>query len=183
MSDEKRDMLGYAITGKEFVAMDDLARFGIEHWRGTQVKFERRGKQRTAEPHEYPALHNYIWLRPTNAQMPYLAKARFLGGTFHWLSNAAIRQLAAFRERIDAKLQEAKRIEGNRKAIADYAAFKPGELLEIREGPLAGEMARFSALVQKSQDLFPIIKAEMDLMGRVVPVKLDPLDVRRATTA
>lgn len=82
------------------------------------------GKQRTAEPHEYPALHNYIWLRPTNAQMPYLAKARFLGGTFHWLSNAAIRQLAAFRERIDAKLQEAKRIEGNRKAIADYAAFE-----------------------------------------------------------
>lgn len=180
---EKNDLLGYAITGKEFVAMDDLARFGIDHWRGTRIQFERRGKQRTAEPHEYPALHNYIWLRPTVQQMRYLSQVRFLGGTFHWLSSAAVRQFGTLRDRVDAKYQEAKRIEGNRKAIADYAAFMPGDLLEIREGPLAGEIARFTALVQKAQDLFPVIRADMDLMGRVVSVKLDPLAVRKAAGA
>lgn len=174
------DLLGYAITGKEFVAMDDLTRFGIEHWRGTRIEFERRGKQRTAEPHEYPALHNYIWLRPTTGQMRHLSQVRFLGGTFYWLSDASVRQFGVLRDKFDAKYQEAKRIEGNRKAIADYAAFKPGDMLEIREGPLAGEMAKFTALVQKAQDLFPTIKAEMELLGRAVSVKLDPLSVRRA---
>ena len=49
---EQLNWLGFAVTGKEFVAMDDLRRFGIDHWRGVRIEFERRGKQRTAEPHE-----------------------------------------------------------------------------------------------------------------------------------
>lgn len=180
---DKSDLLGYAITGKEFVAMDDLDRFGIEHWRGTRIEFERRGKQRTAEAHEYPALHNYIWLRPTSRQMQFLSQVRFLGGTFHWLSRASVRQLQDLRQRIDDRYETAKRIDGNRKAIADYAAFRPGDLLEVRDGPLAGEMARFAALIQRSHDLFPTIKAEMEIMGRCVTMVLDPLAVRRAKTA
>lgn len=174
------DLLAYAMTGKEFIAMDDLARFGIDHWRGTRIEFERRGKQRTAEPHEYPALHNYIWLRPEPVQMQYLSSVRFLGKTFHFISRAGVQQLGRFRDRVEEKYEEAKRIEGNRKAIADYAAFRPGDLLEIREGPLAGEIAQFAKLVQSANDLFPTIRASMELMGRVVPVTLDPLAVRRA---
>lgn len=183
MTDRKMNLLAYAITGKEFVAMDDLTRYGIDHWRGVRIEFERRGKQRTAEPHEYPAIHNYIWLRPEPAQMQHLSNVRFLGSTFHFISRAGVQQLERFADKVNAEYQKDQRAIGNRKAIADRAAFKAGDKLEIVDGPLAGEIARFAKLVQGAQDLFPTIKAEMELMGRVVPVTLDPLAVRKAANA
>lgn len=174
--------LGWAVTGKEFVAMDDMDRHGIDYWRGVRVEFERRGKQRTAEPHEYPALHNYIWIRLQSDQAHLLSKVRFLGSTFHILNKEALRQFQRFSEIVDAKREEARRIEGNRKAIADYAAYQPGDALEIIGGPLAGEMATFARMIQTAHNLFPTIKAEMELMGRTVPMELDPLDVKRVAS-
>ena len=175
----KTDWLGFAVSGKEFDAMDDLEAFGIAYWRGIRIEFERRGKNRTAEPFEYPYLRNYLRIRPTHAQVRLLSRVRYLGGTFMPLSKEAGKQFDALAERADAAVEQANRAAGNRKAIADYAAFKPGDPLEIREGALASEMARFVKLIQRPHDLFPVILAEMDVMGRTTMVEFDPLAVRK----
>lgn len=205
MSDQMH-LLGFAITGKEFVAMDDLKRVGIDHWRGVRIEFERRGKQRAAEAFEYPALHNYVWLRPYPAQMRHLSTVRFLGSSFHFLSPASVRQLADFRARVDQKeaasraiiVQQAEAMqiakckalaaEGRKAELAAkramisamLAEYVSGDQITIREGILAGEMATFRRMVQGAHDVIPYIEAEMQIMGRVTPIKIDPLSVRRA---
>ena len=203
------NLLAYAITGKEFVAMDDLTRFGIDHWRGVRIEFERRGKQRTAEPHEYPAIHNYIWLRPTHQQMQHLSSVRFLGSTFHFLGKHAIADLMRFQSEIaekeaearaiiaeqekalalaqdKAKAAETKRAEmAAQRAIikAKLAEYAAGDPIQIREGVLAGEMATFKRLVQGANDVFPFVEAEIQMFGRATTIRVDPLDVRRAANA
>jgi len=203
---DKLNWLGWAMTGKEFVAMSDLARFGIDHWRGVRIEFERRGKQRTAEPHEYPALHNYIWVNPTLEQVPMLSKVRYLGSTFHMLGLTAIKQCREFHSEVAQKEAEARdlmaerehileeaKARGVRKAqgeaalskrMAAYrtsiASYTEGAQIEIRDGALAGEIATFRRLVQNAHDLFPRLQADIMMMGQLVPVELDPLDVRRA---
>ena len=179
MSAQKLDWLAYAVTGKEFIAMDDLTRFGIDHWRGVRVEFERRGKARTADPYEYPALHNYIWIRPTPSQVAKLSEVRFLGSTFHMMGRAAIRGFDLFRGEVEERHAEAMRIVGNRSAIAEY---KRGDPIQVRDGVLAGFMATFHRMVKRQHDLFPVIEAEMELFGRSSVIHLDPLDVRRASS-
>ena len=186
--------------------MSDLARFGIDHWRGVRIEFERRGKQRTAEPHEYPALHNYIWVNPTLEQVPMLSKVRYLGSTFHMLGPQIIKQCRAFHSEVAQKETEARvlmaereRILEEAKARADtkeqceaalskrmaayrtsIASYTDGAQIEIRDGALAGEIATFRRLVQNAHDLFPRLQADIMMMGQLLPVELDPLDVRRA---
>ena len=189
--------------------MDDLARFGIDHWRGVKIEFERRGKQRTAEPHEYPAIHNYIWLRPTHEQVQHLSNVRFLGSTFHFLGKHAVADLGRFQGEIEAKEQEARAIiaeqqraleiakdkartaESKRAEMAaqraminaSLAEYNVGDRIIIRDGVLAGEMATFKRLVQGAMDVFPFVEAEMEILGRITPVKIDPIAVRRAVGA
>ncbi len=213
----KANWLGYAITGKEIIAMDDLSRLGIDHWRGIRIEFERRGKVRTAEPFEYSALPNYIWIRPEPYQVSLLSEVRFLGHTFRPLLPQVVEQFAAYRCQVEAKEAEARALIAEREEILAQAraekqaivaqvmkraeamkvkeasaakrmteyrtaivAYQDGARIEIREGPLAGELATFRRMVQGAADLFPSIEAEMEMMGRVVPVLLDPLAVRKA---
>ena len=203
---DKLNWLGWAMTGKEFIAMSDLARFGIDHWRGVRIEFERRGNQRTAEGHEYPALLNYIWLNPTIKQVPMLSKVRYLGSTFHQLGPHIIKQCSAFHSEVEQKEAEARDLIAERerilvdaktradtkeqgeaalgKRMAAYrtsiASYTDGAQIEIRDGALAGEIATFRRLVQTAHDLFPRLQADIMMMGQLVPVELDPLDVRRA---
>lgn len=209
MTEERRNWLGYAITGKEFVAMEDLTRFGIDHWRGVRIEFERRGKQRTAEPHEYPALRNYIWIRPTLRQIRFLSDVRFLGRTFHMMPPATVDRFRVFCGEVEAREAEARKIiaaqeeakrvaqerarsaESRQAALAakkalikaSIAEYKAGDQIIIRDGVLAGELATFKRLVQGAHDLIPYIEAEIELMGRSTLLKVDPLAVRRAAGA
>lgn len=209
MTEERRDWLGYAITGKEFVAMEDLTRFGIDHWRGVRIEFERRGKQRTAEPHEYPALRNYIWIRPTLRQIRFLSDVRFLGRTFHMMLPSTVDRFRVFCGEVEAREAEARKIiaaqeeakrvaqekartaESRKAALAAkkalikaaIAEYKYGDQIIIRDGVLAGELATFKRLVQGAHDLIPYIEAEIELMGRSTLLKVDPLAVRRAVGA
>lgn len=206
MVSRKLDWLAYAVTGKEFIAMDDMKRLDIDHWRGTRVEFERRGKARTADPYDYPALHNYIWIRPTPAQVSRLRDVRFLGKTFHMMGIAAVREFSAFRDKVDAKEAEAREIvahqeeelriaqqmaamaEGRKEQLiakramikASMQEYRDGQMIEIRDGILAGEMAKFKRLIIGAEDVHPFIEAEMEMMGRVTTVRVDPLAVRRA---
>ena len=174
---EHIDILGYAHTGREFEVMDELTALGVDHWRGERIEFERRGKQRTPEGYPYPALPNYIWVRPTHAQLHLMVSIRHLAPTVRFLSRGGARDFGVFSRAIDAKADEARRIAGNRKAIAQYQI---GERLEIREGVLAGEIASFTRLVEHSWMMHPMVEVEYEIMGRTTKMEVDPLSVRKA---
>lgn len=171
------DWLGYARTGKEFEVMDALARLGINHWRGERIEFERRGRNRTADPYTYPALPNYVWIGPEPRQVHLLVTIPHLARTFLTLTEASGNAMRAFADMAERRKAEARRIIGNREAISGYQA---GDVLEIRDGPFAGQLARFERMVQAAHDYYPTIAAHMEVMGRAVAVTLDPLNVRRA---
>lgn len=171
-------MLGYARTGKELEVMDALTAAGIPYWRGITVDFVRKGKNRTAEPVERPSLPNYIWLQPSDPeQIAAMREVKFLARTVKFLCDGSARAFAAFAREADARRAEADRIVGNRAAICEY---KHGDRIEIRDGALAGQFATFRRMVETAADLHPRVEADMLMMGGVVPVRLDPLSVRRA---
>lgn len=171
------DLMGYATGGKEFAVMDDLAKLDVTHWRGTRIEFERRGNVRTAEPYEYPALPNYVWITCDWGQLHRVLSVKHLSPLVRFMTRADVAGFAAFRRQAEARLAEARRIIGNRDAIV---AYRKGERLEIRDGAFAGALAEFGRMVIKTGQLFPQIEAEVELFGRKARMLLDPLDVRRA---
>lgn len=171
-------MLGYARTGKEMEVMDALTAAGIPYWRGTRVDFVRKGKQRTPEPVESPALPNYVWLQPRDgAEECKLWDIKFLARTHHRLLPGTVRSFEVFASAVDERRAEADRIIGNRKAICEY---KHGEQVQIVGGALAGQLATFRRMVEGAADLHPRVEADMQIFGGSVSVRIDPLNVRKA---
>lgn len=58
--------------------------------------------------------------------------------------------------------------------------YNPGDLLQIMTGPFAGQLARFTRMLETAHDVFPVIEAEMELMGMATRVQVDPIAARRA---
>ena len=48
------------------------------------------------------------------------------------------------------------------------------------EGPFANQILRFKGMVEAAHEVFPQIRASMDMMGRQVEVLLDPIHARKA---
>ena len=59
--------------------------------------------------------------------------------------------------------------------------YSDGDILEIMAGPLMGQLATFRKLAETDHDLFPRIRADVELFGRVASIDLDPIDARRAS--
>lgn len=165
--------------------MDDMADLGIPHWRGIRIQFERRGKNRTAEPYEYTALPNYVWCWPSDDQFHLLGGIEHLSRTHIRLStsqsgNGSLDQMRRFRDLADAKKAEADRIIGNRKAMAAYEAFDMGEAIQLLDPGFSDVLARYGGMVKRAHELYPRIRAELTIFGRTTTVEVDPLSVRRA---
>lgn len=58
--------------------------------------------------------------------------------------------------------------------------YNPGDLLQIMTGPFAGQLARFTRMLETAHDVFPVIEAEFELFGRTAKVQVDPIAARRA---
>lgn len=169
--------LGYARTGKEFEVMDKLEALGVEHWRGQRIAFERKGKNRTAEPYTYPALPNYVWFSVPNDRFHLVSAIPHLCSTFIALSPANCATLGRFREAADERLAEAQKAVGNRTAIA---AYNQGDELEIRDGAFKGFIARFERMVRLAHEQWPLVEATVTIFGRETTAHFDPLSVARA---
>jgi transcription antitermination factor NusG len=187
-------ILGYARGGKEFEVMDALCDLGIDVWRGEVIEFERRGKQRLPGAYSYPALPNYIFASLAPGQLHHVVSIRNMAPTVDFISRGAWDGFTAFRQDAEARLAEAKAIiatserlarenmrasEHRRHLLSQLAQYKTGQGLEIRDGVLAGEIARFTRLVQHSWAKHPMIEVECEFMGRPTRVEVDPLSVRK----
>ena len=66
-----------------------------------------------------------------------------------------------------------------RNNAAEMVQFKKGQELVDLRGRFADQALYFRSIVERNND-FPMIEAETEMMGRIVSVHLDPLDVKGA---
>lgn len=168
--------IGYARTGSETAAEAAICDLGIACRVPVQVTSQRRGKRRYAEAVITPALPNYVMIRATPDEWHQLRGVKHLRGTMLPVSAHAGAALAKWIERTSADYAtRIAQIEAGQR-VEEYL---PGEILRLTAGPFADVLGRFRRLVERGDDI-PLIEAEVTAFGRVVNVRADPLQVRRA---
>jgi len=185
------EIMGYAQGGCEFEVMADLRAIGVTCWNGKRVEFERRGKERIAQPFEYPALPNYLHITAPFCMVSDIMDIRHLSRTIKFLHPADVRSWQVFERAADARYAEAQRVilERERMSLANasrqdminiIAQYKAGDALEISGGAFAGMLATFGRMVVKPGTSHPMVEAKVQMFGGEVATAVDPLDVRRA---
>lgn len=165
--------LGYAKAGHEFEVQDELRDMGIHAWAGRVIRWKRTGKKRYPEPHEEPALPNYLFLALTPETFYQAQSVRFLASTMIMLGTLDRRGLVSFQGNVQAAYEEQDRLRRN--AEMPRAEFNAGEQIEIIGGPFADKIATFRRVIERSGMYHP--KLEAEISG--IRLQLDPLDVKR----
>lgn len=173
MTGSELNYLGYAKSGHEFEVQDDLEAMGITAWVGRVIEWKRTGKKRYPEPHEQPALPNYVFMSLTPHDFHRAVTVRFLASTLVSLSTLDQRGLTRFQSAVQAVYDEQDRIRRNRDM--PKTEFDAGQQLEIIGGPFANKIATFRRVVEKSGQMHPKLETEVDGFK----MTLDPLDVRK----
>jgi hypothetical protein len=175
--------LAYIQTGREFEVAAELEARGFPVWVARKITLERRGKRRRPDVIESPYLPNYAFLDLDDAAFHRLMHTnrpvKYLARTMTALRRDDEAALMAFRADIDRAYANAQKHVQNA-SRADLAEYRRGQAIRQISGPFADTLLRFRRLVEGAADLHPMIEAEMDLMGRAVRVKVDPLDVKAA---
>jgi transcription antitermination factor NusG len=165
-----------AYTRHEFAAQEECETLGLESFVPRRVDMIRQGKRRRPDPVISPAWPRYIFVDVTPDQ-------------WHWLkSSKHVHSVAWVPEReAQAIRKQARAIERDFTARMDQieagdrvAEYEPGQVLDIVSGQFAGQIVTFIGMIERAEEMFPTIEAEMVAMGRVVKMRLDPLDVRKA---
>jgi hypothetical protein len=170
--------LAYAASGKEFEVEETLRERGFDVWCGRKVSFVRRGKKRRAEAVISPKLPNYVFLSltPEEWHAMHSKPIKHMARTMYVLQTRDEKQLANFQYLVDAEHQEGLRV-AERNDKAEMVQFEAGQDLVDLRGRFGEQALRFKRMVERAED-FPLIEAETEMMGRVVTVRLDPLDVK-----
>ncbi len=145
-----------------------------------KVEAIRQGKRRWPDPVISAAWPNYAFLTLTDAQWHQLHQLRKppFRGTFHLVAAKEWdRCLLPAVARVEQDFQYRMEMIEAGQRVAEYNA---GDALTMIGGPFAGQMLRFKAMVEAAHEVFPQIKATMDMMGREVDVLLDPIHARKA---
>ena len=169
----------------EWAVEAQMKEIGCMVYDSRTVEFTRKGKDRFARPEYKPALPGYVF-----ADIPDHLFGRAVHVKGAWGSALPIYDIEARRKMRetphDAAMKffaslKSKRIEAERiKHRADLVAeFDPGEPLSIISGPFSDLLASFRRMVRAAHDAYPMIEAQMEIMGQKTTVRLDPLDVAK----
>lgn len=186
--------VGYAKAKHEAEVVEAVKALGAHARYARQIDAVRRGNQRWAEPVVEPVLPNFVFIDVDDATWHRLRTVKFLAHTLTRIPSGELRRtprnkdgtllpergVLPFLEAADADF-EARRAEIE--AGVRVSEYQPGDVLQILGGPLSGHLARFRRIVETAHDPFPRIKAEAEVMGRIVSVEVDPINARRATGA
>lgn len=168
--------LAYARAGKELEVHEALAEIGITSRCARVVEVKRIGKRHRPDVFIDPLLPNYLFVECTAEQYLDAVAIKNIAPTMSMIPKCDLAEIAAFLDRADAALDERlARINAGER----LQQFTEGELLEVLGGPLTGMIARFRRIVDDDRGIFPSVEAEVDMMGRPVPTKLDALHVRK----
>jgi len=167
--------VGYCCAGREFEVQHDLVEAGIGAWVARTITWKRVAKRRYPDPFEEPLLPNYIFLWLDPRDFAALHGIRALSGHLLPLGPHARASVLRFRRRAEREFARADSL--RRGGERPRSEFTPGDPLTVIDGPLAGRLATFRAMIERAGQVYPMIEAEMNGLC----VRLDPLDVRGAT--
>lgn len=169
--------IAYAPARREFEARDACADLGVTAIVPRKVELIRSGKRRFPDPVVSPVLPNYIGLDLSDddwhkvTRIPSLRLTMMACGPGDWRRFLNFADIAE-----DAyDLAMAQIAAGQR-----VTEFSEGDAIAILGGPLAGQLAAFRRIVERAEAAFPLIGAELNIMGRSVLITLDPVLVRKA---
>jgi transcription antitermination factor NusG len=169
---------GYAKAGREFAVQADIEALGMSAWVARQINAKRVPTSRVAVAVIAPYLPNYVFIECSDDQWHRLREVKHLASTLAPIAPRVAREyLDPFRAQIDAAFAERQEAISAGAAVAEY---NPGDLLQIMAGPLAGHLATFRKLAETDHDLFPRIRADVELFGRTTTIDIDPINARRA---
>ncbi len=166
--------LGYAKSGKEFEVVEDLEQLGIWTWCGRVINWRRTGKKRFPEPHEEPALPNYLFMDLTAEEFHKALGVRFLASTLVALARIDMKGFNKFCHVTDKEFRKQDKLRQSQEV--PVSEFNPGEELLIIGGPFADKLATFRRVIERAHEMHP--KLEAEISG--IRVQLDPLDVKAA---
>ncbi|MDC0657061.1 hypothetical protein N6L27_03530 [Leisingera sp. SS27] len=158
-----------------------LRALGLEAVAPRKIEFKRQGKKRHAEPVTSAYLPGYIFAEIPAAMFTKAIQCRGLSPSLMAVSPQEVRRhVQPFLSKVEQENAEAQRIIDSRDRAA-MCQFEPGAALEVLAGPFADRVVEFTGMVQSAHDMHPMIEAQMEILGRLTRVKVDPLDVRAAS--
>lgn len=162
-------------TRREFDAQEEAEALGLTCYVPRRVDMIRQGKRRRPDPVVRAVLPNYVFVE-TDAHGWHMLKDSKNFRSWVGIGPNEARRVMAFIDRCEADyLARMAQIEAGER-VQEY---NPGDVLEIIGGPLTGQLARFRQTIERGM-LFPEVVAEVEMMGQIVPVRLDPLNARKA---
>lgn len=168
--------IGYARTHKEFDVESELLDLGFAATVPRKVEAIRSGTRRWPEPRIMPYLPNYVFLCVDPANWPKLSRVKHLSRTRQAIPRTSAQPVSTFLARVEGEyLSRMSQIEAGER----LAEYQPGDMLKIL-GPFGECLARFRSIVERADSIYPEIVAEIDIMGRAVTVRADPLHVKKA---
>jgi transcription antitermination factor NusG len=167
-------LLAYA--AREFDAQEEAEALGITCYVPRRVDMIRSGKRRRPDPVITAAWPRYLFADVTEEEWHWLKDSKHIRSIM-WVNDReaqVIRKQANAIER--AFEQRMRQIEAGER----LSQYEPGALLDIVGGQFAGNIVTFTRMVERADQMFPFIEAEMQMMNRSVRVMLDPLYVQKA---
>ena len=169
---------GYATTGREFTVEQAIQDLGIDAWVARKMEFKRVGKHRRPESVVTPYLPNYIFIELSPDGFHEVQGVKHLAKTMLPIPRLSQRYLDTFKARVQAEYD----------AQADRAAsgerleqFTYGDTLKVIAGPFMDQLVKFKGTVERARDMHPMLTGEIEIMGQITGVEIDPLHVRATT--
>ena len=163
--------IGYATARQEFAARDKIAAAGITCIVPRKVDLVRQGKRRWPDPVTSPALLNYVFITGTEQDWHRVNALNVLRPTCQFITPRQWDSLMMFYTRTESDYTARMDAINAGQRVAQY---KAGETLRITAGPLAGQLATFTRMIE-GDGQFPEIEASVQIMGGHVKTRLDPL--------
>jgi transcriptional antiterminator NusG len=165
----------------EFAVERQLRALGIEAHAPRRIEFKRVGKKRHAEPITSAYLPGYIFAEIPASMFTRAIQCRGLSASLMAVpAQEVCRHVQPFIAKVKSENADAERIIESRDRAA-MCQFQPGEALDVLAGPFAERLVKFTRMVEAAHDSFPMIEAQIEILGRLTRVKIDPLDVRAAS--
>ena len=168
--------VAYTPSGREMDVQEAYEAVGLECHVPRRVDVKRAGNRRRPDVVVSAYLPNYVFIWAADHQYAWMKDVKHVRSIMG-IGPGSERAVRAFISRVESDFAaRMSQIEASER-VAEY---NPGDLLQIITGPFAGQVARFTRMVEGANDIFPSVFASMDLMGRETGVRLDPLHVRKA---
>lgn len=166
----------YAKAKHEFEAADAVREITGEAHCARKMVERFKGKSRTAVYDDAPMLPNFIFAKiPVERYLDVMAIRELASAAMPICETEMRLYVLPWLNRVSFEYACMERRRDSGRAAQAYTS---GQLLSFSSTRFTERTATFRRMVMEAHDLYPMIEADMDMMGRIVRVKVDPLEVK-----